>query len=426
MPVIKAGLRLVGAAVSFNLCSNPSLAAKPDILHVFKSDSRTDGAVPEGGLTFLGDTLIGTTRLGGSNQSGTIFSYDTSTATYQVLASFAGQPNGAAPTGALLPEGGLLYGTTSTGGTSNFGTIFSIDPFNQPTITTIYSFGGTAGNGDGQSPIAGLIDIDGILYGTTIRGGASKCFNNAGCGTIFSYNLYNGNVAVLYSFKGAAAGDGSEPRAGLTHKGRFLYGTTSSGGDNICYAGNGCGTVFRLDLNDLSVKIIHRFRGSPHDGADPTAEMTEVDGILYGTTAEGGSCSKANGCGTLFSITPGTTGRDASETFQVVFDFSQKAQGSNPRGGITRTFRRGGGIVNGKQHKYLYGTTSSGGKFNDGVLFAVDVSAAPPTEKILVNFNGKKLGSAPRATLALHKGTFFGTASTGGSKADSGLLFSIK
>ena len=60
----------------------------------------------------------------------------------------------------------------------------------------VYSFSGAP---DGVSPVAGLTDVNGTLYGTTIFGGA-HCRRGAGCGTVFALDVATGGETVLYSF----------------------------------------------------------------------------------------------------------------------------------------------------------------------------------------------------------------------------------
>jgi hypothetical protein len=54
----------------------------------------------------------------------------------------------------------------------------------RPAYSLLYSFKG--GRGDGADPRAGLIDVNGTLYGTTIHGGSNECFKHQGCGTVFA------------------------------------------------------------------------------------------------------------------------------------------------------------------------------------------------------------------------------------------------
>ena len=88
----------------------------------------------------------------------------------------------------------------------------------------VYSFGGTS---DGAIPNAGLIDVAGMLYGTTTSGGAYSCGYLGNCGTVFSVTM-GGTERVLHSF--GAVGDGENPGAGLINVGGTLYGTTAAGG----------------------------------------------------------------------------------------------------------------------------------------------------------------------------------------------------
>lgn len=77
-------------------------------------------------------------------------------------------------------KGGVLIGTTSTGGTAAAGTIFALAPSGGAwKLKTLYGF---TGGLDGANPYAGLIAVGGTnagLYGTTGGGGAS------GLGSVF-------------------------------------------------------------------------------------------------------------------------------------------------------------------------------------------------------------------------------------------------
>lgn len=99
----------------------------------------------------------------------------------------------------------------------------------KPGITILHSFDGPTGWLVG----AGVIDVNGTLYGTTRTDGK-------GAGTIFSINpVGNVNYTVVHNFRGQP-NDGAYPRAALIDVNGVLYGTTSYGGE---YDG---GTVFKF------------------------------------------------------------------------------------------------------------------------------------------------------------------------------------
>ena len=60
----------------------------------------------------------------------------------------------------------------------------------------------------------------------------------------------------------------------------------------------GVGTVFKI-MTTGTESLLYSFKGKP-DGAGPQAGLLELNGTLYGTTADGGS----HGEGTVFKITP--------------------------------------------------------------------------------------------------------------------------
>jgi uncharacterized repeat protein (TIGR03803 family) len=252
--------------------------------------------------------------------------------------------------------------------------------FTASSFKSLYNFDGTP---DGGSPYAGLLAVNGTLYGTTWGGGA------AGVGTVFTVST-SGTESVLYSFKGSP--DGSNPWARLTVVGGSLYGTTSAGG-TACAGSGGCGAVFKLTVT--GERVLHSFLGAnKNDGAYPqyNENLTSVKGVLYGTTYQGGN-SKLN-WGTVFRVT--TTGSE-----RVLYRF-----GSKPRDGVLPT----SGLIalNGK----LYGTTSNGGIPSLGTVFEVSTSGE---ERVLYRFKGGTDGAGPVGTLIALNGKLYGTTEGGGT-----------
>jgi len=93
-----------------------------------------DGAGPNG-LILSGDNLYGVTTEGGSSGFGTVFTVKTDGTGFAVLYSFTGGDGGEDPDGGLILSGNTLYGVTTKGGSSGYGTVFSLSFRPRLTIT---------------------------------------------------------------------------------------------------------------------------------------------------------------------------------------------------------------------------------------------------------------------------------------------------
>jgi uncharacterized repeat protein (TIGR03803 family) len=161
--------------------------------------------------------------------------------------------------------------------------------------TVLHSFGGSA---DGTLPYASLIDVKDTLYGTTSYGGAH------GDGTVFSLDLGTGTETVLYSFcrhpVHHQCRDGEFPVAGLIDVNGALYGTTDLGGVYQDQIPSSNRVLFVLDPNTGAETVLYAFR-SRRDGTNPGASLIDVVGTLYGTTQAGGTHHDR---GTVFAFKP--------------------------------------------------------------------------------------------------------------------------
>src|SRR5581483_1727315 len=201
------------------------------IVHTFTSGS--DGSNPNGGLVLSGSTLYGAAGTGGANNVGTIFKVKTDGTGFTTVHTFSsptgGNPintEGYNPQGNLLLSGNTLYGTTPIGGANGEGTIYSVQT-NGSGLTVVHTF--TAPNpftnADGAIPSPGLVLTGGKLYGTAQQAGF-----NAG-GTIFSVKTNGSSFTTIYNFSlpngnafGAATNsDGLTPLAGLALSGSTLF-----------------------------------------------------------------------------------------------------------------------------------------------------------------------------------------------------------
>jgi uncharacterized repeat protein (TIGR03803 family) len=301
-------------------------------------------------------------------------------AAYRVLYSFKGQSDGERPAAGLIDVDGTLYGTTTEGGSAGQGTVYTVT--SAGTERVLHSFGHGS---DGAGPSSGLIDVSGTLYGTTANGGSF------GRGTVYSIST-TGVERVLYSFRLGA--DGTNPSASLIDVNGALYGVTAFGGSGC--GSTGCGTVYQMSTAG-SERVIYRFKGGS-GGADlPEAKLLNVNGTLYGTTNMGGSlrCYYHNGCGTVFSVT--TAGVE-----KWLYSFTGGTDGSYPDAGLID--------VNGK----LYGTTSTGGGAGHfGTLYSISTDGA---EKVVHRFYTRHSGAyEPEAGLLAVSATLYGTTLVGGS-----------
>jgi uncharacterized repeat protein (TIGR03803 family) len=265
-----------------------------------------DGALPDGSLIDVKRTLYGTTAGSGAGRFGTVFSLDRQTGTESVIRSFENSPDGAVPTANVIDAKGTLYGTTSDGGSHGYGAIFSLNT-KTGAESVIYSFCSLGNCADGAHPVAGLIDAKAMLYGTTTIGGAKSH------GTVFSFDLKTGTEAVLYSFCGLQrCADGDLPEGGLVDVAGVLYGTTVGGGTGSGCSG-GCGTAFQINLNTGAEKTAYSFCSQQNctDGKYPAAALLAVNGSLLGTTFGGG----ARAGGTVFTIEPDTGNETVTYSF---------------------------------------------------------------------------------------------------------------
>src|SRR5580700_1358262 len=215
--------------------------------------------------------------------------------TYSTIYDFTG--DGREPAGLAKGPDGVLYGTTSYGGSDGAGTVFALTP---PAVSggtwtenVIYTFTGGA---DGDAPLRPpVMAKDGTLYGTTSAGGS------AGAGTVFGLTppATAGDAwteTVLYDF--AKSGDGKIPDSPLIVRNGAIYGTTLEGLGNKTAGG----TVFRLRKSATGgawiETVLHGFPGV----AGPYGSLVvDQSGAIYGTTTGGPG---PDGAGSVYRINP--------------------------------------------------------------------------------------------------------------------------
>jgi uncharacterized repeat protein (TIGR03803 family) len=366
-------------------------------LHAFPatlSGTNSEGALPVASLVLSGNTLYGTTSLGGKGH-GTVFSVNIVDSGFTNLYNFTNDVDGSTPLGALAVSAGTLYGTASSGGISpGWGTVFKLNT-DGTGFTNLYEF---AQGISGTQPAAGLLLSGSTLYGTTPHTSGS------GGGTIFKLGTDGSGFTVI-----ANGSDGAQPQGGLVLLGDSFYGTTSAGG------AAGEGGVFRVGTNGTGFTLLHSFPAATYDpnsggnfytnsdGATPLGTLASSGGVLYGTTEIGG----AFGGGTVFRVNTDGTG------FTNLYSFTNGPGGGEPQAGLALAGNA------------LYGTAS--GSFNSGTVFKINTDGTGFTNlysfSALVN-NTNSDGNFPLSGLVLGGDTLYGTTIYGGPGGE-GTLFKI-
>jgi uncharacterized repeat protein (TIGR03803 family) len=336
------GTASAGGASGDGVVLEVTSKGKETVLHTFTGGA--DGATPYGNLLLAdGGALYGTTMSGGASGQGTVYRLDGKKET--ILYSFAGGTDGAAPeAGLVMDASGNLYGTTSAGGPAGNGGVFMLAPSKKKNgawkETMLYSFGtGT----DGATPVGGVyLDASGNLYGTTSLGGTT------GYGTVFELKPAKSGPwteSILYTFQNGS--DGGTPYTGLVaDSSGDLYGAATQGGVNgggtvfelakgnrafstiysvpgwgisgtfrdimidasgnifattHCDGNNDAGTIYELSPSGggWNYTLLYTFTGGS-DGLYSISNLVESHGKLYGTTQYGG----ANSQGVIYQLTP--------------------------------------------------------------------------------------------------------------------------
>lgn len=342
-----------------------------------------DGALPESALLEQPDGMLyGTTSSGGANNRGTIFRVNKDGSNYAMTKSITGSiDEGSGPRHDLIPLGnGRLLGATTLLGAATRGVFFSLN-LDGSGFTTVLQQGAPAGS----DPWANVTEADGVLYGSTHLGGSTNT------GTLYRVNRDGTGFTVLKSFT-SADGVATPIAPLLAASDGFLYGSTYSPSK-----------IFRLARDGSGFTAIQNLPNDTNGGLAWGGMIEASDGFIYGTTMSGG----ASGYGVLYRFAKPGTG------YTVLRSFSNStADGSSP----TST------LVEGPDGR-LYGTTSAGGTAGVGTVFAVNKDGTGFV--ILHHFTGGADGSGPYAGLSLSPdGTLFGTTDAGGA-ANLGTIYRI-
>jgi len=265
----------------------------------------------------------------------------------------------------IIYQNGIIYGTNAIGFIYSYNTIS-----NQ--YNTLYNFN--------NANIYSIVYYNGLLYGTTYNIGT----NNVG--TIYSYNITSNQLNTLYSFTGGTNGE-SPINSFNGHYNGILYGTTTLGG------ANNLGTLYSYNITSNQYNTLYSFTGG-NSGKNPTSYVIYDNGILYGTTPNGGN----NNIGLLYSY------NIITNQYNILYSFNGTITGFGTNDTASVTLNNG----------ILYGTTFFGGNNNKGELYSYNITSNQLNT--LYSFTGTGTNGANPCFCPIYQnGILYGTTYTGGS-----------
>ena len=213
-----------------------------------------------------------------------------------------------------------------------------------------------------------------------------------------------GALEILHEFTGAT-GDGATPYGSLLREGTVLYGMTRDGGSNDL------GVVFKMNTDGTGYTPLLNFGGtlgSESNGAEPYGRLVSDGSVLYGMTRRGGDGgSPPTGRGTIFKLANDGTNAD------IIHHFT---------GGTTDGWLPyGSPVISGTK---LYGMTSDGGLYSNGVIYGCDSDGTGYT--LLHHFGSvTDDGAEPHGSLYAAGGVLYGMTRYGGGTSGKGTVFSL-
>ena len=248
-----------GILYSYNLITNTFT-----ILHTFYNSEKGSG------LTLNDSILYGTNIT--ENNEGYLYAFNIITSVYTQLYNFTNINTYNLLSSVIFYNNHLLYGTSSHDGLNGYGYIYTFDIISSE-FNIIYNF--TYSDGF-QYNI-------GVFNGTTLYGSTST--------TLYSYDIITQVFTILYD----SLQSGASPIILINN---ILYGIEIDGGSNSM------GSIFSYNLYTNNFIIQYSFTERP-DGVGPYSSLVLHDGILYGTTIEGGTSGSTGGFtgfGTLYAF----------------------------------------------------------------------------------------------------------------------------
>jgi hypothetical protein len=316
--------------------------------------------------------------------------------TETILHTFTSKSDGDQPTYLLMDAKGNLFVSAYSGGDKGLGAIVELSPIAGGSWSTkvLYDF---TGGIDGDHPNLTFMDSQGNLYGNFRSGQVFELSRNSSGKWMKKF---------LYLFN-TSSGDFGMPWA-VDASGN-VYGTAFFGGNTNC--SEGCGIVFELSPvsgGGWTETTLYNFSGAP-DGAYPEKMIPDGNGNFFGFTEQGGSGTKcARGCGTLFELSPSSTGYTES----VLHDFNEELDGYSPEDLLMDSAGN------------LYVSTL-GGVAGEGLVLKFTLASDGIWQyTTLHSFAGGTGGGDPYQLAIDSSGNVYGIAGYGGAKSN-GLLYEL-
>ncbi len=302
------------------------------------------GKFPFADLLFYDNYLYGITW-GGTGDSGKIFKMKTDGTEFLVLHSFDNAIEGQQAYNALTLVENTLYGTTTSGGNNNGGTLFKIntDGTSFEKLFDFYSDGGTG--------IRSQLVLSGsFLFGTASKGGTSDL------GTIFRFNRDGSGFIKQYDFPEATNGQSPEK---IVMSGDTIFGYTTAGGVN------NNGTVYRFTVDRTPIISNEKYKTIVLPINIPKRLMTDTKENLY---VENGKYIDLD---TTFIITG-----------NVQYTYSWKVRAKSGFDVINKTAK-----ITSDSTFYLFITTSEGCSYLDSTVVKVKSSTGIKEDEFVGDIN---------------------------------------
>ena len=267
------------------------------------ANGAADGSNPHGNLVITSSGFIyGTTEGGGPGGAGIVYKIDTNGNNFTIVHNFSfGQAtNGGQPFAGLTPAGGsLMYGTTYSGGAFGGGTVYRLN-VSDGSFSLVKSFPALVPSDFTGTNVGGALPRDqielagGLLFGTTTYGGTSSN------GTVFAVGTNGSGFAVLHNFSptsltgygGTTNSDGANSADHVVLVGNTLYGTTE-------YRRRRSRHDFQVTTNGNSFAVLRSIAEINGFGGVPTAGLLLVGNTFYGAMHFGGNANS----GALYLLT---------------------------------------------------------------------------------------------------------------------------